>query len=408
MTYPIRPISEAEWHAYTNVLSEGFGWQPPPQQLERWRKATEFDRTLAVFDGDLIVATTGIHSFTMTIPGGTLPVAGVTSVAVLASHRRRGLLTSIMLRQLADIRERGEAVAALYASEAAIYGRFGYGEAANELRVRIPKLASAFVRHAPSDPSIRLRVVKPAEVRADLERLFETVSGERPGLYARNGDFWDGVLADEEFDQQGNGPLRCVLAEDSGGVRGYALFRIKSTWGDNGAPDGELRLHELYATDPAARAALWRSVLDRDLVTTTVAAMPVDDPITQWVADSRQLNARWGDELYIRLVEVDRALASRAYSAPVNVVIEVEDQVCPWNARRWRLTADTSGAECKPVEEEPDLTVPVTALGGAYLGGGSLGGQLAAGLLREHTQGTVQSLATAMSWTPKPWAGLVF
>ncbi|NUR89583.1 MAG: GNAT family N-acetyltransferase [Nonomuraea sp.] len=408
MTYPIRPISQDEWHSYADVLSEGFGWQPRPEQSERWRKATEFDRTLAAFDGDQIVATTAIHSFSMTVPGGVLPVAGVTSVAVLPSHRRRGLLTSIMLRQLADIRERGESVAALYASEAAIYGRFGYGRAADELSLRIPKLASAFVRHAPHDPSLRIRVIKPASVRAELERIYETCSGGRPGMYARNAEFWDSVLADEEFDQQGNGPLRGYLAEDSGGVRGYVLFRMRSQWGDNGAPNSELRVQELYATDPAARTALWRGVLDRDLVSTITATVPSDDPITQLIADVRQLNARWGDELYIRLVEVDRALAGRAYAAPVNVVVEVEDQVCPWNARRWRLTADTSGAECKPSEEEPDMTVPVDALGGAYLGGGSLAGLLGAGLIREHTPGSVQTLATALSWTPRPWAGFVF
>ncbi|MGW5687887.1 GNAT family N-acetyltransferase [Nonomuraea sp. NPDC003754] len=408
MTYPIRPISEDEWPQFSGVLVEAFNWTPPPAQAERWKANTEFDRTLAAFDGDLIAGVTGVHSLSMAVPGGTLPVAGVTAVSVLPSHRRRGILSQLMRRQLADVRERGEAVAALYASEAVIYGRFGYGRASDNLAIGIPTHRSAFAASAPSDPSLRIRVVTPADVRPVLEELFASVVAERPGRYARNEHFWNHMLADEEFDQNGAGRLRAILVEDADKARGYALFRVKGGWADNGGPDGELQLRELHATDPAAHALLWRSVLDRDLVTKVTADVPVDDPITQLLADVRQLNARWGDELWVRLVSVDAALAARAYAAPVDVVIEVADDVCPWNAGRWRLTADTGSASCKPTDEAPDLSLPVAALGGAYLGAGSLAAQHAAGLLTEHSAGAVRALATALSWSPAPWAGLVF
>ncbi|MGW0803615.1 GNAT family N-acetyltransferase [Nonomuraea sp. NPDC002799] len=409
MTYPIRPIDESEWPAFQTVLEEAFGWTPHPAQTARYKAETEFDRTLAAFDGDTIAGVTAIISFTMTVPGGRLPVAGVTSVSVLPSHRRRGVLSALMRRQLSDIRERGESVAALYASEAPIYGRFGYGRAAGELSFRVQKQGSAFVRNAPADPSLRLRVAKPADVRDELESMFASVVAGRPGRYDRAPVSWDGVLADEEADQRGAGNLRSILAEDDGGVRGYALFRIKPSWDGNGVADGELRLLELEAADPAAYALLWRSVLDRDLVSRIEAAhRPVDDPLLALIADPRQLRTSWCDELWVRLVEVDRALTSRAYSAPVDVVIEVEDDVCPWNAGRWRLTADLTGAACKPVDEQPDITLPVVALGSAYLGDGMLMESLAAGLLREHAPGTVRALALAMSWSPKPWAGLTF
>ncbi|GGO78679.1 GNAT family N-acetyltransferase [Nonomuraea cavernae] len=409
MTYPIRPVDEADWPAFAEVLSEGFGWTPHPQQSARYKAQTEFDRTLAAFDGDVVAGVTAVFSLTMTVPGGQLPVGGVTGVSVLPSHRRRGVLSALMRRQLNDIRERGEAVAALYASESSIYGRFGYGRAAGELSFRIQKHGSAFVRNAPVDPSLRLRVARPAEARGDFERLFASIATRRPGRYLRHEHFWTGLLADEEIDRRGDGMLRSVIAEDDGGVRGYALFRIKASWDSNGVPDGELRLHELEASDPAAYALLWRSVLDRDLVSRVEAGgRPVDDPITVLLADPRQLRASWADELWVRLVEVDRALTSRSYSAPVDVVIEVEDDVCPWNARRWRLSADATGAECKPVEDEPDVTLPASSLGSAYLGDGLLTTELDAGLLREHSPGAVRALATAMSWSPKPWAGLTF
>ncbi|WP_049573431.1 GNAT family N-acetyltransferase [Nonomuraea sp. SBT364] len=409
MTFHIRPVGEAEWPAFADVLAEGFGWTPHPRQNERYKAQTEFDRTLAAFDGDTIAGCTSVHSLRMTVPGGVLQVAGVTAVSVLASHRRRGVLSSLMRRQLADVHERGEAVAALYASEAPIYGRFGYGRAAELMSFSVDKGGSAFVRDAPHDPALRLRVAKPAEARGDFEALFAAVAPLRPGLYERRKEFWDSVLADEEYDQQGAGSLRSVIAEDDRGVRGYALFRIKSGWDSNGLPDGELRLNELFAADPAAYALLWRSVLDRDLVAKVVASSrPVDDPLFALVADPRRLRARWSDELWVRLVDVAEALTSRSYVAPVNVVLEVVDDVCPWNARRWRLSADTAGAECKPVDDEPDLVLKAASLGSAYLGDGALSEQHAAGLLDERTPGTVRALATAMSWSPKPWAGLTF
>ncbi|HEX4814317.1 MAG TPA: GNAT family N-acetyltransferase [Nonomuraea sp.] len=409
MTYAIRPIDVSEWPAFTGLLDEAFADSIHPAQLERFKAETEFDRTLAVFDGSVMAGVTTVLSLTMTVPGGRLPVAGVTSVGVLPSHRRRGVLSSMMRRQLADIRDRGESVAALYASESAIYGRFGYGRATSNLTFSIDTRGAAFVRNAPVDPALRIRVASPARARADLEKLFASVVPARPGRYERRPAFWDTSLADEEFDQRGRGPLRCVLAEDDGGVRGYALFRVKSSWDECDIPNGELRLQELEALDPAAYALLWRSVLDRDLVSRVHAySRPVDDPLTALLADQRQLRARWVDELWVRLVRVDRALAARAYSAPVDVVIEVEDDVCPWNAGRWRLTADPTGAECKPSHDEPDLTVPVNALGSAYMGDGQLVPQLGAGLLREHSPGTGRALATALSWSPKPWAGRGF
>ncbi|WP_157252586.1 GNAT family N-acetyltransferase [Nonomuraea typhae] len=408
MTYPIRPISEAEWPAFSAVLSEAFGWTPAPLQTERWKAHTEFDRTLAAFDGDTIAGVTAIFSMTMTVPGGALPVAGVTSVSVLPSHRRRGILSSLMRRQLTDVHERGEAVAALYASESAIYGRYGYGRAASELGVTITTSASGFVKNAPHDPELRLRVVTPAQARQDLEKVFAGVVTERPGRYVRDEQFWNAVLADEEPDRDGWNALRGLLAEDASGVRGYALFRIKSRWDDDGIPNGELRVHEIEARDPAAYALLWRGVLDRDLVTKVTAGVPVDAPLTALLANPRQLRAGWSDELWIRVVDVEKALPARSYAAPVDTVIEVEDDVCPWNARRWRLTAGAGSASCTPVEAAPDVTLPVSALGSAYLGDGELGALLDAGLLKEHTPGAVRALATALSWSPKPWAGLVF
>ncbi|MBG0815771.1 GNAT family N-acetyltransferase [Planomonospora sp. ID82291] len=409
MSLTLRPMTESDWSEWIAVDEEAFGNAFPPHRADLFRNNTEFDRSLGAFDDGLLVGVTAVCSFTMTVPGGPIPVGGVTAVGVLPSHHRRGVLTALMTRQLADLRERGEAVAALYASEAAIYGRFGYGRAADTLFFDIPTRGTALARHAPADPALRLRIVRPAEAREVFEKVFAAALGSRPGLYARTPARWDAVLSDHEADRNGAGPLRAVVAEDDGGPRGYALFRIKAGFTEHDEPDGELRLKELFGLDPAAYALLWRHLLERDLVSRVRAwNRPADDPLIHLLAEPRRLRAGWFDDLWIRIVDVERALPARRYAAPADVVVEVEDAVCPWNAGRWRLTAGTGAARCAPTGEAADLALPVTALGAAYLGGRSLTALQAAGVVREARPGAVRELSTALSWEPAPWAGLVF
>ncbi|GGL06262.1 GNAT family N-acetyltransferase [Sphaerisporangium melleum] len=406
----IRPIQQAEWPAWLAVDEEAFSDDTSPARAERFRANMEFDRSLGAFDADLLVGVTAGLTFSMTVPGGPRPVCGVTAVAVLPSHRRRGVLSSLMRRQLADLHEGGEPVAVLYASEAAIYQRFGYGRAADNLFFRIPTRGTAFVRHAPADPALRLRVVRPAAAaRADMQKVFDAVQPTRPGMYARADSKWDLLLADDPEFRGGASARRCVIAEDDAGPRGYALFRVKTGFTDHDVPDGELRLIELFGLDPAAYALLWRHMLDRDLCSRVYAAnRPVDDPIMHLLAEPRLLNAGWLDEMWVRVVDLGRAMPARAYAAPVDVVLDVRDEVCPWNAGRWRLSADASGATCARTTDPADIELPVSVLGAAYLGGRTLGTFAAAGVARETRPGALRALSTAMAWDTPPWSGLVF
>ncbi|MCG5216279.1 GNAT family N-acetyltransferase [Streptosporangium soli] len=408
-TFSIRPYADSEWADLARVDQEAFNTTDPAGLTARYKSLIEFERSLGAFDGGQAVGAAAALTFTMTVPGGPLPVAGVTAVAVLPSHRRRGILTALMRRQLDDLHENGEAVAALYASESAIYGRFGYGRASDQLTFTIPTRSSRFVPGAPVDERLRSRLAEPAETREELERIYDTVLAGRPGHFARTSTRWDHVLADEDFDRAGTGHLRCLLVEDDEGARGYALFRIKMDWTGHAVPDGEIRVNDLYATDPAAYALLWRGLLDRDLVARVRAPnRPVDDPLIHLLADPRRSVPAWGDELWIRLVDVGRALPARAYAAPVDLVIEVADPLCPWNERRWRLSADESGGVCEATSAAADLTLAVAALGAGYLGGRPLTALVASGAIGEITPGAVRRLSTAMSWDPRPWCGQVF
>ncbi|MFC7386653.1 GNAT family N-acetyltransferase [Sphaerisporangium rhizosphaerae] len=405
----IRPIDESEWRAWLDVDEEAFSEDNSPARADAFRSLLEFDRSLGAFDGDLLAGVVAGLTFTMTVPGGPKPVCGVTAVAVLPSHRRRGVLTSLMRRQLEGLHESGEPVAALYATEAAIYQRFGYGRATDNLFLTIPA-RSPFAVHAPVDPSLRLRVVRPAaEARADLQKVFDTVLPTRPGLYARNDAKWNILMADDPDHRRGGSALRCVIAEDDAGPRGYALFRVKPGVTENDVPDGELRVVDLFGLDPAAYALLWRHVLDRDLCSRVRAPIrPVDDPIMHLLAEPRLLNAGFVDEMWVRVVDVDRALAARAYAAPVDVVLSVQDTVCPWNAGRWRLSAGAGGAVCARTTDPADVELPVSVLGAAYLGGRTLGAYQAAGVVRETRPGALRALSAAMAWDVAPWGGMIF
>lgn len=413
--YPIRPITEAEQPAFAAVDDHAFNTAHTPEETRAELRTVEFDRTLAAWDGELMAGQAAAYSMRMAVPGAVIPVAGVTWVSVLPTHRRRGILRSLMHRQLGDIRARGEAVAALFASESALYGRYGYGPASLAAGFTFRGSGGRLRPDAPADPSLALRIADPSTVRAELAKVHDMVLPARPGMFARDDAWWDHRLYDPPNQRDGATPLRCVLAEDASGPRGYGLYAGRSSWDDNFVASGTLRVREMMAADPAATAALWRDLLTRDLVTEVqVAYRPPDDPLLHLLADPRQARAQVSDALWIRLTDVGRALTQRRYATETDVVIEVSDGVCPANAGRWRLRArragDASGcaAECERTADPADLAASVRALGATYLGGTRLGSMAAAGLVTELRDGAVAELSAAMSWDPAPWCPMIF
>jgi predicted acetyltransferase len=416
-SYPIRPADDAELPAFSNVALRAFNssW-PLDELLELDRLVSEPERSLAAFDGDQIVGTTVAYSFGLTVPGGSVSAAGVSSVAVLPSHRRRGILSAMMRRQLTDVAQGPEPVAALFASEAAIYGRFGYGMACEHYtftvnrgdgRLRLP-LAGDSTQAA----RVSVRLTEPTAARADLMAVYEAVRATRPGMISRTDGWWDLSLSDPEFMREGSTATGCVIAEDKSGALGYALYSVRGGWDADGIPDQALSVRELLATSPESVAALWADLLSRDLVGKVRARMrPVDDPLPFLLPDPRRARAGVSDGLWIRLVDLPEALRRRRYAASADVVIEVTDPLLPANEGRWRLSAG-QGATAMPVCErtsaDADLVMPVSALGAAYLGGTRLGALAAAGQVTELRPGAVAELSAAMWWDPAPWSPVMF
>jgi predicted acetyltransferase len=413
--YPIRPISQDEFPAVYEVLGHAFNATHPAEpEMQHDLGVVEFDRSLAAFDGTEIVGTAIAFSLQMTVPGGTAAVAGVTGVTTVPSHRRRGILSSLMHRQLSDIRDRGEAIAALFATEATIYGRYGYGAAMAQLDLTIRRGEGVLSAPYKSVTVPRLRIVEPQRATAELALVYGSVQRERPGMPARDDRWWEQILWDPEHRRAGGGPLRGLIAGDDAGPRGYALYSASADWAEDGLPYGRLQVRELMATDAATYAAIWNDLLSRDLIGEVRARMrPVDEPLLHLLADPRRARPKLSDGMWVRLVSVPEALAGRKYACAVDVVLEVADDVLAENTGRWRLRAPGVAAggdpgahelaSCERTSAPADVTLPVRALSAAYLGGTRLGALAAAGLVDEARPGAVAALSTAMSWEPAPW-----
>ncbi|WP_432153041.1 GNAT family N-acetyltransferase [Streptomyces tricolor] len=397
----LRPEEFDRW--WDHLIRAFGGGTTSTEERELDRLLTEFDRSLAVWDGDTLVGTSGAFSFRMTVPGGAVvPTAGVTMVSVAATHRRRGVLTSMMRRLLEDARAKGEPLAALFASEPAIYGRFGYGEATLQLDAEIDTGRVTLALPAGTD-EVRVRYAPPADVLAECEAVYAALVPRRPGMLARQPGWERAALVDPESEREGASALQCVVAERDGGVTGYARFRTKMGWGPSGH-DGTVTVEDLAALDPATEAALWRFLFGIDLMTTLkVRGRPVDDAWQHLVSDIRRCLPQLRDAGYVRLVDVGAALSARTYLTPVDVVFEVEDAFCPWNAGRWRLTGDAKGASCERTADAADLALTVRDLGAAYLGGVSLLSLAAAGRVRELRPGALTEASVGFGSAVAPW-----
>jgi predicted acetyltransferase len=393
----LRPATREEMDDFGRAVMSAFHRELSDEDRRHYERIDEPERSLAWFDDGRIVAATGIYSREVTVPGGVVPCAAVTAVGVVPTHRRRGLLTEMMRRQLEDIRARGEPVAILWASEGAIYGRFGYGIAARigRLSARRPLARLA----APPPPGDPLRAGPAGEHVEAMRELHERVRRERPGMLDRPGPWWDVRLYDPESERHGAQPLRAVLVPD-----GYALYAVRSDRDEDG-PAGEVAIRELVAATPPARALLWDFLLDQDLTRTVIWRLaPPDEPLWLMLTDPDAVRVGLESSLWARLVDVAAALSARTYAVDPDVVLELSDAFCPWNAGRYRL----AGGGCERTEAPADLALDASALGAAYLGGTTLSELAAAGRVAELRPGALARASAAFRGDVAPWCPEVF
>jgi len=357
----IRNPLEDELRNAMKAVEAAFGEEQKEEDLDRHEKAMARDRFLVAYDGALPVGTTASLPFDLTVPGGELGAGGVTWVGVLPSHRRRGILTQMMKVQLQELHERGEPLAILWASEAAIYGRFGYGIAAPMVQLDADR--SRFSLRDDPGPRGAVRLIDSDEAGKVLPPIYDAVRRQVPGFTSRSAVLWDLYrLADPEHWRRGGGPKFYAVLEFDGEPVGYAIYRIKLDW-QEGFAKSQVRVLETCATSAAAERELWRFLFGIDLVVRIQGRHDPGSPLFLMVDDPRSLMLRVTEGLWLRIIDLDAALTGRTYAADDTVVVEVRDELCPWNAGRWKM-----GSDVGRTEDDAELELDIADLASAYLG----------------------------------------
>jgi predicted acetyltransferase len=407
----LRTLTEADTEAMHEFIDLVFVEQPTSPEvraMDRDIQDLPAGRAVGVFDGDEVAGIGTLGSMTMTVPGGgTLPFAAVQFVGVSPVYRRRGVMTTMMRHHLHTLHETGaEPVAGLTASESVIYGRFGFGAATLSARFAIPRERSA-LRPVAGIDEVRVRLVPSAASVELSEPVLARYVTRRAGALARPDKWARAYAADPEQWREGRSIVRTVIAERDGETVGFARYQNKAEGSAVGMPAGVTDVNEIFGDDTAALAALIRYLVGIDLIATTkFYRQPADSPVIHLLEDFRASGMQVRDGLHLRLVDVDRALAGRTYSAPVDVVLDITDAFCPWNAGRWNLTGDEKSAQCVRTDASADLALDVRDLAVAYLGGSTLAALAQAAQVTELRPGalTYASRAFATDLAPHlPW-----
>jgi len=388
----IRPITDDELHQWALHTNRAFAGTPNPDRVDRLlRPNIRYEDTLAAFDGSELVATAHHEPTPLTLPGGqTLPCAGVTRVSVAPTHRRRGILRRVMETQLRQAYETGNPLAALWASETPIYGRFGYGLATIHEAWTIDRRDADFAWWAPEQRG-RVRFLQLDEAREALPAMFEEYASMRPGGMIRNNYRWAGIWENDEWGSTAEKPLNIVVYESESGEReGYAGYRMKGEWPD-GVPTYKLNVQECVGLTPTAEVELWRYLLNVDLVSTVnIDDRPTDSALPWLMSDIRRLKRAPRDGIYLRVLDVPRALESRTYGAEGRLTFQVNDPTCEWVDGCYALEATSDGASVTRTDEAAELVMHPAALGSMLLGTQSATVQARAGLIEERVEGALQ------------------
>ncbi|KAA5828752.1 GNAT family N-acetyltransferase [Saccharopolyspora hirsuta] len=387
-----RRLRTDEYDAFFDVFAAAFLDDSLEAVRSTYGSAFRPELAHGAFDGDELIGCAGQLDQEITVPGpARCPLAAVTAVGVKPGHRRRGVLTSLMRAQLDALHDGGVPIAALYASESGIYGRFGYGLASFESHLAVPR-GAAFL----STVEVDGRPVREVDREQALEVVrtrYPAIAETRTGWLSRSDGSWEARVLDGPNARGDLSAPRFAVHPD-----GYAIYRPKREWTTRG-PAHELHVAELVAATPQAYAALWRYLLDVDLVAEVHwRKAAIDEPVLDMLVNPRAVDRRVLDGLWVRLVDLDRALMARRYAAPVDVVLDVTDRFCPWNEGRWRLRTDASGsATATRTEDAGHLALDVTDLAAAYLGGSTLAGLARAGRVVEHEPGALVAASRAFA-----------
>ena len=430
----IRRPTDAEIPAFIDVVGAAFGELLTEAEIEEERQTWEADRLFVAWAGDRPIGTSGNLTFGLTTPGGAVRAAGVTLVGVVPGERRRGVLVAMMRALLDDATAHAEPVAILWASEGAIYQRFGFGLGTFVGSFELPRSRARFLR--PVEPVGRVRLVTADEAMVAFPPIFDSVVPSIPGAVKRREATWRySVVADNTHGRTEYGPKFRALLEVDGVPAGYAVYRTRAEWDDRG-PKGALTVLEVIGATPAAEMELWSWLCSMDLFPTIRGRRTsVPHPLQLALAEPRALGLVVNDGIWLRLVDLPAALAARRYAPDTSLVLDVTDAFLPANSGCWRLAVDAngvgtatrvtaagpeaSGAPTTPTLEAsgappseasgaPDLALDIADLAACYLGAVRPSELARAGRVRELIPGALARADRCFGAERAPWCSLSF
>lgn len=402
MPVEIRPATLEQASQFRTNLGRVFAWEPPAEREQSFIRLWEPDRAFCAFDGAEMVATSGAFSLNMTVPGGKVRAGGTTMVSVLPTYRRQGILGKMLRAHLADVSDHSEPIAALWASDSAIYGRFGYGLASLHYELNIDPRHAAFHRLSPEPSPIEL--IDSATARHRLPPIYDKVAAQRAGFIDRSETWWEERwFSDPASQRDGYSSLRFAVAADDSG---YMIYRQKIKW-EEGHGQGELDVLDLMANTPGGWAGLWKLALSHDLTSSVSANLrPVDDPIFELLAGRRRAMGRVSDALWVRIQDLPAALGARSYQIDGKLTIAVVDRFME-KSSVVELVSSQGEVECRDSEDPPDLTLDLEDLSASYMGYARFRNLAALGRVAGSEE-AVTKADLMFGWSPQPWCPEIF
>ena len=405
----VRLITADATKDWFRAVSAGFLSRPSDEEIEAWLPELPYGRMRGAYSRGSLVSTLASFGLDVSVPGGeVVPAAGITMVTTRPSHRRGGLVRGMLEAEIADAAERGEVVSVLVASEYPIYGRFGFGPATDHVWLDVDARAARMNADAPGEDHT-VEELSGADLLAVAPVLFETQRRRFPGGVSRSSWRWGTELGTLARVPQHAPAAFHILCRDGGGEpAGFARFDVRQKW-EARVAQSVLQLRELVAVSSAAEACLWRYLLSVDLVGRIQAQdRRVDDDLPWLLQDARTVSQVWRrDMLWLRPLDVCRALQSRRYPVDGTLVMRVRDPGGPAEGA-YRLVADGGRASCERSSDDPDLSVTAAGLGALYLGSGRLATLLACGQAVVPDAGAVPRLSALLGWPEPAWCSTWF
>ncbi|MDQ3916802.1 MAG: GNAT family N-acetyltransferase [Actinomycetota bacterium] len=407
MDIALRTMTPDEGRKFLEVTEAAFGAGLTDEIWDDLKHVLETDRSIGAFDGTLMVGSASAFTLRFTVPGGEVDGAGVTMVGVLPSHRRRGVMRTMMTSQLREVRDRGEPIAALWASEDAIYGRFGYGAATLQALIDVPRHRATFLDDSPIRGA--LRIVEQDEALELFPAVYEAVRTQRAGMFARSEAWWRHRILRAPGKDEG-GPFFKAVLEHGGVPSGYAVYQVHQKW-EQGFSRGWVELREVMAATPQAHLDIWKFLFGIDLVESVHSTgffLPSDHPLQLMLAEPRYLRFMLSNGLWVRIADVAAALEARDYARDGTLTLEIADPLLDANAGAWRMEVDGGRATVTRAGGDGEVQIGIADLGSLYLGQFTFAQLAAAGRIAAPDAAALARADDMWRTTVAPWCPEIF